>query len=335
MEKSPDYIDELIGKQLAGEAQAEEIAFIESWVKENEENRKYADQCRTIFLQAASASHLQEYDTDAAWNKLRQSLKKDETRSINIHRGTARQLTWRVAASIIVLIGAAIFAYRAYWMDDPVSNVIVEATGTVVSDTLPDGSDVVLNKETTLAYSFDRKTQTHRVRLKGEAYFNIHHDKANTFIVDIEGVLIRDIGTSFNVKAYPESNTIEVVVETGEVMFYTNQDSGVYLRANGKGIYDRNTNTFRIDQPESNVLSYKTKFFSFSNTDLGAVAEALNNVYDKKVVLGDNLKRCRLTVSFNNESQDEIIAVIAETLGLTVTESAGNFVLEGPGCENE
>jgi len=333
LEKSPDYIDELIGKQLAGEAGEEEIAFIDSWVQENDDNRRYADQLRVIFQQAAAARNFQEYDTDAAWNKLRQSLKKHEAKSVDIHGGTSRQLMWRVAASIVVFIGAGIFAYRMFIMPDPASNVIVEATKVVVSDTLPDGSDVVLNKETTLAYSFDKKTKIHRVRLKGEAYFNIQHDKTKTFIVDISGVLIKDIGTSFNVKAYPESNTIEVVVETGEVMFYTDQDSGVYLRANGKGIYDRDTRTFRIDQPESNVLSYKTKFFSFSNTDLAKVAEALNNVYDKKLVLADNLKNCHLTVSFNDEDQDEIVTVIAETLGLTVKESGGNFVLEGPGCE--
>ena len=132
-----------------------------------------------------------------------------------------------------------------------------------VADTLPDGSDVFLNKETELVYSFDKKKKNHVVKLKGEAYFNIQHDESKTFIVDVAGIFIRDIGTSFNVKAYPEDNTVEVVVEEGKVMFYTDTDSGIYLSAKGKGIYNKTTKTFIIEQPEENVLSIQNKVLQF------------------------------------------------------------------------
>ena len=201
------------------------------------------------------------------------------------------------------------------------------------ADTLPDGSGVFLNKKTELAYTYDKKKKNHVVKLKGEAYFNIHHEDEKTFIIDAAGVYIKDIGTSFNVKAYPDDNTVEVVVEEGKVMFYTDSDSGIFLSAKGKGIYNKTTKTFTIEQPEENVLAYKTRFFSFSDTDLRTAVEALNNVYDKKIVLGENLYNCRLTVSFNQEDIDEIAAVMAETLGLTLTNSASEIRLEGPGCE--
>ena len=116
-------------------------------------------------------------------------------------------------------------------------------------------------------------------------------------------------------------------------MFYSATDSGIYLSANGKGIYNKTTKTFTIEQPEDNVLAYKTKFFSFSDTDLRSAVVALNNVYDKKIVLGENLHNCHLTVSFNNEDIDEIASVVAETLGLTLQNSANEIRLEGQGCE--
>ncbi|MDH4090937.1 MAG: FecR domain-containing protein [Cyclobacteriaceae bacterium] len=333
MEKSPDYIDELIGKQLAGEAQPEEIAIIESWAKENDDNRKYVDHFRIIFQKAAEVTSFQTFDTDAAWDRLRRSLQKDQTKTTNIQGGPiSRQLAWRIAASIAVVISVGLFAYRMLTKETAPS-VVVLAEKEVVSDTLPDGSDVTLNKETALAYSFDKKEKIHHVRLQGEAYFNVNHEENKTFIIDMAGVYVRDIGTSFNVKAYPEANTIEVVVEKGEVLFYTDKDSGVNLRENGKGIYNKTTKTFTIDQPEANVLAYKTRIFSFSDTDLVTVVDALNAVYDKRIFLGEGLKKCHLTVSFNNESQDEIVMVIAETLGLTIKESEGNIALEGPGCE--
>jgi transmembrane sensor len=336
LDKSLDHIDDLIGKYLAGEAEADEIAFVESWAKESQDNQRHMEQFKTIFHRASEVKEFQAFDTDAAWAKLKGSLRESKTKTVHFEPDRiSRKLFWRIAASIVVVLGAGFFAYKLSLSGNSTQPIVVVATTDVVTDTLPDGSNIVLNKETKLTYTFDKKQKTHKVALKGEAYFNIQHDDNKTFIVDIAGVYVRDIGTSFNVKALPESNTVEVVVQEGEVMFYTDNDSGVYLRANGKGIYNKTTKTFTIDQPEANVLAYKTKFFSFTNTDLLTVVEDLNRVYPRKIVLSESVKNCHLTVSFNDESQDEIIAVIAETLGLSVRETGGKILLEGPGCESE
>ena len=332
LEQINDHIDELIGKYLAGEAVAEEIAFIESWASENESNRKYFDQFRTIFQKAAEVSDYQIYDTDAAWSKMKGSLRRSEGKSAVLPPSNSVQLSWRIAAAVILVMGVGLFLVRTFQPAEPSPVVVLSSTETV-ADTLPDGSGVVLNKQTQLAYAFDQKKRVHTVTLKGEAYFNIQHDSTKTFIVDIDGVMIKDIGTAFNVKAYPESNTVEVVVESGEVMFYTDNDSGVYLRANGKGIYNKTTKTFTIDQPGENVLAYKTRVFTFTDSELVTVIEALNGVYDKQIMMSDKIGSCHITVSFNNESLEEVVAVIAETLGLTVSESEDKIMLEGPGCE--
>ena len=335
MEQINDHIDELIGKYLAGEAVAEEIAFIESWASENESNRKYFDQFKTIFQKAAEVSDYQIYDMDAAWSKMKRSLRGSLGKSAVLPPpapSNSFPLSWRMAAAVILIMGVGFFLVRTFRPAEP-SPVVVLSNTETVADTLPDGSGVVLNKQTQLAYKFDQKKKVHTVKLKGEAYFNIQHDSTMTFIVDIDGVMIKDIGTSFNVKAYPESNTVEVVVESGEVMFYTDKDSGVYLRANGKGIYNKTTKTFTIDHPGENVLAYKTRVFTFSNSDLVTVIEALNGVYDKQIMISDKIGSCHITVSFNNESQEEIVAIIAETLGLTVRQSEDKIMLEGPGCE--
>ena len=335
MEHTNEHIDDLIGKYLAGEALSEEIAFIESWLNQNERNRKYFEQLRTIFQKSAQVFDYQVYDTDAAWDKLKKSLKASQGKSVTLRPSTSSntfQLFWRIAASLILVLGVGFFVYRLNKTEAVTPTVVVSSKGRV-TDKLPDGSDVVLNKQTQLAYSFDKKKKVHKVTLKGEAYFNIQHDSTRTFIVDVDGVMIKDIGTSFNVKAYPESNTVEVVVESGEVMFYTDTDSGVYLRTNGKGVYNKSTKAFTIDQPEENALAYKTRVFTFSNTDLQAVVESLNDVYEKEIVITDKVKNCHITVSFNNETQEEIVAIISETLGLKITESDGKIMLEGPGCE--
>jgi transmembrane sensor len=335
LDNRKDHIDDLIGKYLSGEAVPNESRFVENWIAESEHNRKYFNQLKTIFSRAATITETQHFDTDAAWNRVKTKLhRQNGAKTVELKpEKNYFGLYLKIAASIIIVLGIGFFTYRSF--DSATTDTIeVIAEKKTQADTLPDGSGVFLNKETRLAYEFDKKKNTHTVKLKGEAYFNVHHKDEKEFIVLADDVFIRDIGTSFNVKAYPGSNTVEVVVEEGEVLFYTESDTGVILKANGKGVYDKVTKKFTVENPEPNVTAYKTKFFIFSDTDLSTVATTLNDVYTEKIRVSDSVKACRLTVTFNNESPDEIANVIAETLGLTIKRSGEEILLEGPGCGN-
>jgi ferric-dicitrate binding protein FerR (iron transport regulator) len=324
-------IDELIAKYLVGEAGPDEIALLEKWQGEADDNRKYVEQFRTIFDKSSTARDWQEFNTDAAWNNLKKKLKVPEGKVRSLPPRTSNFYFLRVAATVTILAGVGFFLYKSL-SSSSLKPVEVITGKERVGDTLPDGSGVFLNQKSKLAYAYDKKKKTHTVKLQGEAYFHIHHEDDKKFIVEAEGLYIRDIGTAFNVTAYPESNTVEVVVVEGEVEFFTDTNPGIRLTANGKGVYNKTTKTFSIEQPESNVLAYKTKFFSFSDTDLGSAVESLNAVYDKKIVIADSLRNCHLTVSFNDEDISEIAAVIAETLNFTIKETETEIVLEGNGC---
>jgi transmembrane sensor len=329
----PEHIDDLIAHYLVGEAPPEQVAFVEEWKNKNESNRRYFEQFKLIYEMAATVPGTADFDTDTAWRKLRTKLRvKGKGKTTPMHaeyRGYKFFL--RIAAGIIILLTIGLFAYNVFRNNSPQSLQLLADQNTE-ADTFPDGSDVFLNRQTKIEYFFNKKNNIHRAKLAGEAYFNINHDDDKTFIVEAEGVFIKDIGTSFNVKAYPGSPTIEVVVEEGEVMFYTEGNPGIYLRAHGKGIYDKNTKTFTVAEPEPNVTSYKTKFFSFSDHSLDMVVATLNDVYTSKIQIDENLKNCRLTVSFNDENIDEIANIIAETLGLAVSKSGDVIRLKGSSC---
>lgn len=326
-------IDELIGKYLAHEASPEEVAFVRTWVEENETNRKRFEQIRTIFDKAASVKNIPHFDTDAAWNKLRAKIQHESRDNVRTLRPDPVNLIWRVAASLLLVAGIGYFAMVAMRDSNAYKPVEFATKSETLADTLPEGTRVFLNKTTQLAYSFDKKEKKHVVNLKGEAYFKINHEENKTFIVQAEEVYIKDIGTAFNVKAYPNQNTIEVAVEEGEVIIYTDSISGISILAGQKGIYNKITKTFSADKPEPNVISYKTKQFTFNDSNLEQVVSELNSIYEKRIVISDHLKKCRLTVSFQNEDIDEIALVIAETLGLSIIQSGGDIILEGRGCE--
>lgn len=329
-----NHIDDLIGKYLSHEASAEDRAFVEAWMAESETNKRYFQQLSIIFDRAATVTEVQHFDTDQAWEQVKARLNnKPKGKVVTLEPQTAQWKTLlRIAASAIIVFGLGYFAYTIF-SPTQINKHQVATVEVTERDTLPDGSEVVLNKRTELAYTFNRKTETHVVKLKGEAYFTIKPDaEKKSFVVEADDVLVRDIGTAFNVKAYPESNTVEVVVEEGEVQFYTANNEGVFVKKGGKGIYDRRTKTFSVSHPEPNITSYKSRVFTFGNSNLKSVVESLNDVYTQRIVIGDHLHDCRLTVSFNNEDLLEIANVIAETLGLTVTVQGDEIRLEGEGC---
>jgi transmembrane sensor len=333
LENSLDHIDDLIGKHLSGEASADESARLEQWISQSDNNRRYFNQFNLIFERAASVKALPDFNTDAAWNRMKSKLNSAPKGKVVQMKPLWQNLYLRIAASVIIIFGVAFFLYRS--TNDAVSVAVqVVAEAKIEKDTLPDGSAVTLNKKTHLAYTYNRKEKEHRVKLQGEAYFDIKHNNEKKFIVEAEQVLIRDIGTSFNVKAYPGSNTIEVVVEEGEVQLYTESNEGIFVRAGGKGIYGKVAKTFSLDQPEPNAAAYKSRHFVFTDAELGTMIAALNHVYDKKIKIAPHLANCRLTVTFSDETPDEIANVIAETLGLSVVSDGPDILLEGKSCEN-
>jgi len=326
-------MDDLIGKVLAGEATAEEQQRVLLWRKQHKENEKYFLQLKEIFDNASAATVQVEFDTDAAWKKVKSQLKKNDTRIIPITRPPYFS-PLRIAATIFLLVAISTVIYLK--TAPPVQTLAVESEKTTRQDTLPDGSTAYLNKKTELQYEYNPREKTRKVKLKGEAYFTVKHEEENPFIIEADEILVRDIGTEFNLKAYPDKDTIEIVVTHGEVQFYTQQDPGLNLKAGEKAIYSKRAKEFyRIEKPDTNTLAYKTKVFSFNNTELQSVVALLNDVYNSKISLAsESLHNCRLTANFKEDNPEIIVEVIAETMGLELIKKDDQLILSGKGCEN-
>jgi transmembrane sensor len=335
--KNDNYdIDDLIGKVLAGEATHEEREIVDSWCREHADNQKYFDQTRTIFENAAAVKFEIAFDSDEAWQKMRTRLKRP-ARGLQVEFKVMNM--WqvaRVAAGLAVLAVASVWTYT--WLQTPTPTIKVVAHATTAQDTLPDGTTAFLNKKSTITYKFDKKTQTRKVELKGEGFFEVKHEEERPFVIETDEALVRDLGTAFNIKAYPGEDTVEVVVKEGVVQFYTANDPGINLVAGETGLYSKRSKSFtKLHRADTNVFAYKTGVFAFHATDLRSVIARVNEVYDARISLGnDKIGDCRLTVNFTNEELETIVDVIAETLALQVErkdEKRKEIVLTGPGCQ--
>lgn len=330
MKIAPEHIDELIAKQLAGEANALEQEQVEAWINESADNKSYFEDCKIISEEVNKLKVIHDFDGDAAWNKVKDKLNLGGAKTIPLQREPSYFM--RIAAAITFLAVAGFAIYL--WLSRPLDVVQLATEKNTVSETLPDGSMAFINTGSSLSYSFNQIKQERKLELSGEAYFDVKHEEKKPFIIKTQDVIIEDIGTTFNVKAYPDSSTVEVFVETGEVAFYTVENPGLKLIAGQTGVYDKTTKSFaKFVQSDTNKLAYKTGVFTFHDTDLESVVRSLNSVYEKKIKLKNAaLKTCRLNVSFRNESLDDIVDILAETLGLSVTKTENEIILDGKGC---
>jgi transmembrane sensor len=162
-----EHMDDLIGKLLAGEANELDRQQVEEWVCANESNKKYFDQVKTIFDQAASNTIQRQFDTDAAWSRVKRRLKGKEAKEFRIQNPEYWSIL-KIAAGILIFISAGIFVYQ--YLTPEIETVAVVSDTTTIRDTLPDGSTAFLNKKSQLSYEYNPRKKTRKVKLRGEAY---------------------------------------------------------------------------------------------------------------------------------------------------------------------
>jgi transmembrane sensor len=331
MNFTQEEIDELIAKELTGEATAEEKAWLDGWKSASAENLAYYEESLALFRHIDSYSDQVDVNVDAAWKKVDERLDSaEETKILPLF---PRKSIFRVAAALFLLALLSVIFYSLFSGPEPVS-ISLMADNTIKEEKLPDGSKVVLNKNAQIEFVSNKKRR--EVKLKGEAFFEVVHNETQPFVINVDGIFIEDIGTAFNVKAMPNSDLVEVLVEEGEVHFYTAEAQGLSLQKGQSGFYNKLTKEFRLVDAVSNLntISYKTKSFQFRATRLVDVIGQLKDVYGMEIQLeNDSLADCQVSVSFENEQPEVIMEILAETLNLEVIKSANGYLLKGTSCQ--
>jgi ferric-dicitrate binding protein FerR (iron transport regulator) len=241
---------------------------------------------------------------------------------------------WKVAAAITVLLVSSFLLY--YYFSKP-ANIVVVAQGTTIEQVLPDGSVVTLQVGSQLSYPETFASSSRNVELKGEAYFNVAHDKTKPFIVASGDARIEVLGTQFNINTQSVDKRMEVVLASGKVSVYykTKPQDNVLLMPGEKAVL--NPEQYQISKSlntDPNYLAWKTRVLIFDNESLGQVANTLQHVYQTPVVLADpSLSACRVTATFNEQSLASVVQVLKETRDLTVEQNGIEIVLSGKACK--
>lgn len=151
--------------------------------------------------------------------------------------------------------------------------------------TLPDGSEVWLNAESSITYPTAFSGNERKVNITGEAYFQVKKDKTKPFKVDIGAVTIEVLGTHFNVNTYKDEITNNTTLLEGSVRIKTVHTSLV-LKPGQQGQFNPRTEklSLAVNPNVEQVIAWKNGYFNFKGTDLKTVMRQLERWYDVEVV---------------------------------------------------
>ncbi|HEY9260544.1 FecR family protein [Chitinophaga sp.] len=188
----------------------------------------------------------------------------------------------------------------------PEMNTLTTPGGMQFSITLADGSKVRLNASSSLRYPAWFASNKREVYLTGEAFFDVVADPAHPFIVHVNETAVQALGTSFNIKAYPEEKIAKTTLLTGAV--------NVKLPANEKTLHigeQLHYNTTNQQSWSGNVnveavTAWKEGLFLFENERIDEIMLEIGRWYDMKVIFssGNVSKRFSGKIDRNKKIED-------------------------------
>ncbi len=315
--------DELLIKHLLGETSPDEQITVQAWIEESSANKTHYKQFKQIWDKSKLLDTKSSVDEDEAWSRFQERVNNNEG-SKTIALPNKRFAPIKIAAAIAVLLCCAWMG--KYFMYD-FGTTTLYAGNKVLVETLPDGSTVTINKNSSVKYDSDFSGDSRDVTLSGEAFFNVTPNKQKPFIISAGKATVTVVGTSFNVNSSKEQT--EVIVETGLVKVAKKMES-VEVRPKEKAtVYSNKAQPVKADNDDKLYNYYRTKEFVCKNTPLSRLVNVLSTAYNVNIVIAnDQLNDLPITTTFKDQTLEEILSVIKQTFGVTIERNGNNIIIK-------
>ena len=237
-----------------------------------------------------------------------------------IHSLHTRLVVWRVAAALLITV-SSISIYLA--LQNRQAPDLLQAyipTAEIRNITLPDGTQVLMNSQSTLLYPQRFTGDTRCVYLVGEADFKVKHDKEHPFIVKSSDFQVTALGTEFNVTAYPDEEEVTATLISGKVLVeYNGQKNQEILKPNEQLAYNKRTRSGNILRPDmQDVTAWQHGEIVFRSMTLEEIFTRLERKHPYTFVysIRSLKKEDRFNLTFGqNASIEEIMDIVARVTG--------------------
>lgn len=167
---------------------------------------------------------------------------------------------------------------------------LITPKGTTYKIVLADGSAVWLNTDSEFTYPSLFTGTERRVKVKGEAYFEVAKDAARPFIVEADNQTIQVLGTSFNVQAYADEPQSVTTLVSGSLRVSAGEESVLLKPGQQTEWNEQERLKLKKKVDVSQAVAWKEDYFRFRETELKAMMRQLSRWYDVEVVYQPGLK---------------------------------------------
>lgn len=204
-----------------------------------------------------------------------------------------RRITYAAAVLLPVALLLGLFLHlnaRVDLLADGAYDEVTVPAGERMQLLFQDGSKVHLNAGSRIRYPRKFSLTERKVYLEGEAWFEVAKNRHRPFIVDLDCMQVAVLGTTFDVKAYPEEREIFVSLESGAVELHAATFSPHRLRPGERAVYDRASGQCRVVRPADirRASAWRNHMLVFNKTPLAEVLRTLARAYDANFTVKDS-----------------------------------------------
>jgi len=283
----------------------------------------------------------------------------DNTKIHSIKKATRRKRLYYITAAAIVtglVISGFTFLFSSpktfsYDQSRQRNKLLenVNKTATPQRITLEDGSYVVLQPASRIAYPQHISSNKREVYLEGKAFFQVAKDPTRPFYVYTNDLVTKVLGTSFDVQAFPNDDTVRIIVHTGKVTVYqrkSNQAEQELAKTNATIITPNQQVQFNrhlasitrsiAGQPQvinTNIIKSASQLV-FTDATASDVLLSIQKAYGISIVFDEELlSHCSFTGTFTNETFFEKINLVCKAIEATYEQADGQVIITGHDCE--
>lgn len=174
---------------------------------------------------------------------------------------------------------------------------------------LADGTTVYLNAESELRYPKQFKGKNRKVYLTGEGYFDVQRNEAQPFIVEVQKVEVKVLGTSFGVRAYAGEEKVLATLVEGRVNVEA-EGTQVELKPGQQAGFDRETDRLTVAEVDvEQYVAWKDGRLVFDNRPLAFIMEELGRWYSFEVFYATQETK-EIPYSLNIKKHEDIAHVL-------------------------
>ena len=298
-------------------------AFWDNWLQENPDKKGIFEEATKWVLSMSST--LASAEKSDAYEDLLQKIDVQKAPKARIRKFSYTKLLAGIAATVLVLL-------IGYWAGNRTSlpEKVLYSTnfGETQKITLPDGSELTLNANSTLEFVKNWKDQEIRQAwLKGEGFFDIKSNPEKAFILHTDKGQVEVLGTSFNV--FQRAQQLDVTLIEGKVNLHIPNREYIQM-APGEQVRLNNTRLEHTEIDTEPITAWKFDKMIFRDASIQSIITKLKSDFDWKVeVQKPAILQKRVNAVVHQNNPEVLLNALAEIYDLDIEKlGEGSYLIK-------